>query len=144
VSDAVEDLELLAENRLVTGRYKTFRPSDGVPIRTTVGAPKYWKGGPLIQLREITPYGVFGEVLDHAAAEEAYRQRLDRYAEIIVAGLSEVARQHPGQALCLLCFEDVHAGQVCHRRWFADWFEERYGIEVPELGAPGHQMPLPW
>jgi hypothetical protein len=27
----------------------------------------------------------------------------------------------------------VHAGEVCHRRWFDGWFEDRYGIVVPEV-----------
>jgi len=35
----------------------------------------------------------------------------------------------------VLCFEDVHAVQVCHARWFADWFEEHCGVKVAELDA---------
>jgi hypothetical protein len=134
-SEMAGDLEVVVAAPLVTGRYRTWEPGDGVPIRTTVGSPKFWKGGPLIDLRDVAPYGVFGQVADADAAREAYRQRIEQRAPRIVATLAALAHQHENQALVLLCFEDVHAGQVCHRRWFAEWFEERFGIEVPELGA---------
>jgi hypothetical protein len=35
------------------------------------------------------------------------------------------------RGLCLLCFEPV--GQFCHRRVFADWFEQQDGQPVLEL-----------
>jgi hypothetical protein len=62
-----------------------------------------------------------------------YRLRLDDHADAIVSELTDLARQHDGQTLVPLCFENVHAGQHCHRRVFAKWFEGRYGIDVPEL-----------
>jgi hypothetical protein len=121
---------------LVTSRYQTWRPSDGVPIRSTVGAPKFWRGPELIHLREITPYGVFGKGLDPDEASHLYRARLDRHADKIITDLAAIARQHPGQALVVLCYENVHAGQSCHRRWFAEWCHQRHGLVVPELPAP--------
>ena len=44
----------------MTGRYAKFRPDLGVPIRSTVGYPRFWRHGQLIHARDITPYGVFG------------------------------------------------------------------------------------
>jgi hypothetical protein len=35
----------------------------------------------------------------------------------------------------VLCFEAVHADQVCYRWWFADWFEDPCSILVAELAA---------
>jgi hypothetical protein len=134
-SAPVEDLELLADAPLVTSRYQTWQPGDGVPIRSTVGWPRFWRHGPMWHNRDITPYGVFGQHLGEDEARTAYLKRLDRHAEAVVNGLAEVARQHPGEALVVMCFEDVHAGEVCHRRWFAEWFGRRFGIEVPELPA---------
>jgi hypothetical protein len=120
-----------------------------VPIRSTVGYPQFWRHGPLWHVTGITPYGVFGKVLDDDTARAAYRNRLDDHAEVILASLAEVARRHPGQPVVVLCFEDVHTGQDCHRRWFAEWFEERYGIAVAELppreevvGVEPSQLPL--
>ena len=130
-----EDLQLLVAAPLVTSRYQAWRPADGLPIRTTVGYPRFWRGPALVQLRELTPYGIFGTGLSNHEARLAYRQRVEVHAQTIVARLAELARQHPGEALVVLCFENVHAGEVCHRRWFAEWFEERFGIQVPELPA---------
>jgi hypothetical protein len=141
-SNSFDDLELIATAPLVTGRYQSWKPGDGVPIRSTVGYPKFWRHGPLLDATGITPYGVFGKGLDNDTARAAYRERLDRHAGANLAGLGDIARRHRGQPLVVLCFEDVHAGQVCHRRWFAEWFEERYGIAVAELPATQAQLPL--
>jgi hypothetical protein len=43
----------LAGTPLATGRYQSWRPVDGVPIRSTVGEPKFWRHGPLIFVREL-------------------------------------------------------------------------------------------
>ena len=64
---------------------------------------------------------------------ERYERRLDERSDEVVALLARLAVEHPGEQLCLLCFEDVHAGQECHRRWLAEWIEDRFGIDVPEL-----------
>ena len=40
----------------------------------------------------------------------------------------------------LLCFEDVWAGQQCHRRLLAEHWQERTGHLVPELEPPQIQQ----
>jgi hypothetical protein len=90
----------------------------------------------------VDPVWNFGRDLDADEARELYRQRLDRHAESVISNLARLARQHPDQALCVLCFEDVLAGQPCHRRWFAEWFEERYRITVAELSADQPRLPF--
>lgn len=35
--------------------------------------------------------------------------------------------------LVLLCYENVHRGEVCHRRMAAEWIEQRSGLVVPEV-----------
>ena len=141
-SNAFDDLELLTDAPLVTGRYQSWKPGDGVPIRSTVGYPRFWRHGPLWQVTEITPYGVFGKGFDAGTARSLYRKRLERHAATIPASLGDITRRHRGRPLVVLCFEDVYAGQVCHRRWFAEWFEERYGIAVAELPVAQAQLPL--
>jgi hypothetical protein len=127
------DLDVLEAAPLLTGRYQNWRPEHGVAVRSTVGTPKFWRHGELIHARAITPYGVFGSGLDVDAARSAYVARLEARAQSVVAFLAAVARQHPGQPVVVLCFDNVHAGESCHRRWFAGWFEDRFGIAVPEL-----------
>jgi hypothetical protein len=118
---------------LVTSRYRSWKPAHGVPIRSTVGEPKFWRGPPLVFVRALAPYGDFGRHLPTDEARRRYLARLDRHAEEIVTALAALARSHPDQPLVVLCFEDVHAGQVCHRRWFAEWMQDRHGVEFPEL-----------
>ena len=52
-------------------------------------------------------------------------------ADAILARLEGVSG---GLPVVTLCYEDVHAGQLCHRRYLADWLEEKARITVPELG----------
>jgi hypothetical protein len=121
---------------LWTGRYQSWRPGHGRPIRTTVGAPRWWTSPPLIQCRSVTPYGVFGR--EFASADEmrsAYVERLDRTAGRVVAELTGLVRRFPDERLVLLCFDDVRAGVECHRRWFAHWWEARFDVQVPELSV---------
>jgi hypothetical protein len=123
---------------LFTGRYQTWRPGTGVPIRTTIGSPKFWRHGPMERIAGITPYGVFRNP-DLETTEEqqaAYMARLDDRADQILTDLDKLAARHPGKNLVILCFDDVWAGVECHRRWFANWWETRFGTEVPEL-EPG-------
>ena len=135
-----EDLALLAAAPLVTGRYAAFRPEHGVPIRSTCGAPKRFRGGPLVFARQLAPWGLLSPTISDDEARRRYVARLD---DTIVMFLAGVARAFPGQQLVVLCYENVHAGQHCHRRWFAEWFEGRYGIEVPELVDVDHpRLPL--
>ena len=51
----------------------------------------------------------------------------------IATVFEEIGDEEGGEVLALLCFEDVHAGEVCHRHMFADSWEERTGEEVREL-----------
>jgi hypothetical protein len=131
------DLALLHRTTVETARYTGWKRERGVPIRTTVGTPRFWRSdwqGELVFVSGIAPYGVFKnpKLPELEDRHRAYRLRCDDYAGLIVEQLANTARAFPGETLCLLCFEDVHAGQVCHRRWFADWFETRFGLVVPE------------
>ena len=73
------------------------------------------------------------QIADDVEARLAYLARLQDLAEPTIRFLSDVARANPGQPLVVLCFEDVHAGGVCHRTWFAEWMKGRFGITVKEL-----------
>jgi hypothetical protein len=139
-----DDLELIATAPVVTTRYSFWKPEHGVPIRTSVGAPKWWAGPALVQVRSLTPFGIFGrDDLDADEARALYRERLDHYAERVVSDLADLARQHPGKALVVMCFEDLtRPDTYCHRGWLAKWFEETYRIQVTELPPDQPRLPL--
>jgi hypothetical protein len=128
-----DDLAVLRACGIVTTRYHSWKPTDGVPVRSTVGEPKFWRGPQLVDGRVLAPFGLLDPTMPDDEARRRYVARLDGNADRIVGTLAEVARSHGGRQLCVLCFENVHAGEVCHRRWFARWFEDCYGVPVPEL-----------
>lgn len=71
---------------------------------------------------------------DDTAFKESYLAGLDGIGVNRIATVfEEIGDEEGGEVLALLCFEDVHAGEVCHRHMFADWWEERTGEEVREL-----------
>jgi uncharacterized protein YeaO (DUF488 family) len=68
--------------------------------------------------------------------EADYIAKLDDFGpDMIRERLESLAVELGNAKLVLLCFENVHEGQQCHRRTFARWFEERTGQPVPELRA---------
>ena len=68
---------------------------------------------------------------DDAAFEESYLVGLEGIGvDRIGAVLRKIGDEEGGDPLALLCFEDVHAGQVCHRRMFARWWQARTRQEV--------------
>ncbi len=72
------------------------------------------------------------------AFEESYVDGLEEIGvDRITDLLTKISAEEGGRDLCLLCYEDVHAGQVCHRRMFAEWWQSRTGQEVEELRGCG-------
>ena len=110
-------------------------------IRATNTAPRGWRGPPLVHVRPITPSPkvAFDKSITDAEAEQLYLRQLDDLGDVVVGDLAIVARQYPGQALIVLCFEDVEAGESCHRRWFA-------GLDARPLtgsSSPSWRLPGP-
>ena len=111
-----------------TGYYTGHKADHGVPVRTSVGAPHWWKGD-LIQIRRLTPYGAFG----HDDWQERYAARLDRIdPESLRQRLDDLSAEHGGRPLVLLCHCKQRAD--CHRDLLARWLEERGFGPVPEAG----------
>jgi hypothetical protein len=136
------DLAVVRSTAIVTGRYRLWRPEHGVAVQITVGTPKFGRWPDLVDGRIMAPFGLLSEDMPTDEARRRYRQRLDDRADRVVAALASIATRHPNQTLCLLCFEDVHAGEECHRRWLADWLDDRYGIVVPEATVVDQQPTL--
>jgi hypothetical protein len=109
----------------------------GVPVAITLGRPKFPLRYTLEhEARRLAPWGLF-DVKDPAEFTRRYRERLDRLdLDALVAKFEAISAQHGGRRLVLLCYEDVHAGQLCHRRVFSDFWQERTGQRVPEMPKP--------
>lgn len=127
---------------LFTGRYQAFQPSMGVPVRTTVGAPRWKLAYPLQHnLPEVTPTremvrGAHTGGWSQAKFEVAYRARLTEIGPArIIAAAEIIAHQAGTGRLVLLCFDDVSKqGVWCHRLMFGRWWVDVTGQPVPELG----------
>jgi hypothetical protein len=130
---------------LATGRYSTFAPAQGVPIQTSIGRPKFPLRYDLTEkVPDLMPFGLLGADLSADEFTAAYRERLDKAGvDSLAATFAAISARHGGARLVLLCFEDVHAGQLCHRRIFADHWLERTGQRVDEVEpAPPAQLQL--
>lgn len=131
--------------RLFTSRYQFFRPEFGVPIGITVGRPRFVRYA-FERVSALAPHELFKppykDIDDVVVERRVYRERLVTHEGLILEQLAEVAARYPGQIGVLLCFEDVLAGQACHRRWAAEWFAERFGWDIPEM-VPAPPQPQP-
>lgn len=132
----------MTDLKLFTGSWSSLHqasrigPLPVVPVRTSNSAPKFWPaaaGSPACD--ELTPpkWIAFGK-LDREKARKGYRRGLHLAGvDRITARLCQIAEQHEGRPLVLLCFEKDRAD--CHRLWFAQWWEKQTGVVVPELAV---------
>ncbi len=106
------------------------------PIQTSCGAPRYSPGYEYAgAVGALMPYGLL-KIADADEFNRLYVERLKRFGvkkiERVLKALAHVAGA-PG--VVLLCFEDLaKEGEMsCHRRVFAQWWEEQTGQQVIEL-----------
>ena len=130
--------------RLFTSRYQNKALADRadlVKVGITQGDPRFRLGYDLAaNLRALAPpRSIWG--LDQETFRTRYTASLD---EIGVDGVrSMLERAGGGADVVLLCFEDLNEpGKFCHRRVFAEWWEEKTGEAVPELEAVRAQIGL--
>jgi hypothetical protein len=122
--------------RLYTGSWRHVLAYDArglVPVRISLGAPRWLPGSahrwPAI--RELTPVGSLFHIEDAVEFEAAYRRHLNRAGVVSIdRRFREIAAQHEGRPLVLLCFEADPAD--CHRSTFSRWWLENAGESVKE------------
>jgi Protein of unknown function, DUF488 len=127
--------------RLATCSYRDYRRDMGTAVRITLGVPRwislpdprYSKYAKWPYLKELAPdrawFDAPGDEFDRH-----YLAKLERYAADIERKLTWIEPEHG--RLCVLCFErNVKGPHDCHRRIFAEWGQERWGVEIPELGG---------
>jgi hypothetical protein len=123
--------------QLTTSRYQArdlIVASGLAPVRVTLGAPKFALGYELAgEVRELAPrWGIFRLPWERFAP--AYVEQLDTLNwPQIEERLAQIAGVSRAVGCVLLCFEDVSAGERCHRRLLASHWERRVGTCVPEL-----------
>ncbi|AIA03480.1 DUF488 family protein [Streptomyces noursei] len=127
---------------LFTNRYQAFLPAQGVPVRITLGAPRFKLPYPLTcAVRELAPRReYFSLPLPEFTA--AYRADLDQLGAMRIAQrLRQIADEEADHRLVLLCFEDLaDARQWCHRRIFASWWKDATGDAVRELSPMTYEQ----
>lgn len=121
---------------LFTARYQAVKPGMGVPIRTSLGTPR-WRLPYSIKwaMRELMPDRSFLHS-PKPQYEIAYRAKLDEAGPERLAELFRcVVDAESDSRLILLCFDDLtKPGGWCHRTMFAQWWTEETGDPVRELG----------
>ncbi|MEU0770548.1 hypothetical protein [Streptomyces albogriseolus] len=124
--------------RLATCSYQEFEPDMGIPVRATVGAPRFRLGY------------VLGGAMPEAAPErwfmnreyDEFRRRMRHKLhqvtiERFMAAAQAIADRHgkPDATIVFLCFENGHNKKGwCHRAMLAEWLREK-GQECRELGS---------
>lgn len=126
---------------LATQNYRDFKPElmNGVPVRISRGYPRFpLKYEKVVEkVTQLYPgKDLHGKGLRHEEFRRRYRKQLD-YTGVdeIRKMLEGVQKRHPGKRLVLLCFEKVLDGEICHRRYFAEWWYEQTGLLVPEIAV---------
>lgn len=118
--------------KLWTSRYqnKGLVSHPAVKVGATVYPPRWKVAYPVKRFTLIAPTGALFHLNDEAEFRVAYFERLDQIGvDTIRAALRQLT---DGRDAVLLCYEDV-TETWCHRRCFADWWEERTGEKVEEL-----------
>jgi hypothetical protein len=95
------DLDVARQSRFVTSRYQSWKREHGVPVRITVGYPRFGQGPRLRDRRVMAPYGLMAKDLPTDERRERYRARLDDKGDEIVTALADLVIEHPGETLVL-------------------------------------------
>jgi uncharacterized protein YeaO (DUF488 family) len=102
-----------------------------VPVGITAGAPRFKLKCELAgNLYALAPSRAwFSLPIDEFEAryvEKLNEQGVERLRTL----LKKIGK---GKDVCLLCYECVVHGEICHRRMFADWWEAETGEKVIEI-----------
>jgi hypothetical protein len=132
--------------KLFTSRYQAqnlILESGLAPVSISVSNPRF-------PLR----YTLAGHLAEITPPRKIITYELERYRPLYLAMLEKVgsariltameaiAMRAQKDGLVLLCYEDI-TKDFCHRRLFAEWFEQQTGIVVPELATRARVKPKP-
>lgn len=139
----------MSDYTVATCSYREFRPEMGVPVRISLGVPKFPVSGfePGRQIKILTPGGHYFRAAK-PEFDRMFYQQLDRAGVQEINSQLEQMKRWENAPLVLLCFEQLGRSvynegddlfeveaQICHRRMFAKWWRDQTGEEIPELGV---------
>ncbi len=121
----------MGEPRLVTASWAVLfaaskiGPLDVQPVRISRSGPRFWAGAKFPVINELIP--AKGQDRDSylAQLDQVGIPRLQARFAVIAAESRHL------DTLALVCFEADR--NDCHRSWFAERWEQRTGVAVPEL-----------
>lgn len=135
---------------IATSRYQNqdaIIASGLVPVGITVGRPRFRLRYTFVHDKTLLApdYWMLKKPEDERIThfEEWYRDKLDKRALEIAATLTGISQTHGNRGVVLLCFENVHKGERCHRTMLAKWLQEQTGRSVAELEDSRSAEPIP-
>jgi hypothetical protein len=137
------EVEVEGIPNLATSRYQDghlIAATTLLPVGITMGNPRVRLKGYKIEhrVREAAPRGqqLADAKTDWPLFVSTYVKRLDSFGVAwYKRRFASLLADHPDKTgVVLLCYEDLAAGERCHRRVFAEWWEINTGQQVPELG----------
>ncbi len=102
-----------------------------VPVGISRGVPRFALPYQYRRVSELAPDDQAWAEQDPEAFRLSYLRQLGEIGADAILGRLE--RVSGGLPVVCLCYEDVHAGESCHRRYLADFLRARAGLVVPEL-----------
>lgn len=133
-----------------TCTYQEFDPSYGIPVRSTVGHPRFrlryelaanWpQAAPERAWFSSAPYDTFRaryfEKLDLTGVDRFRQLARNLAIEKLTLNMDTDRSDVP---IVLLCFDKLWQPDTwCHRTMFGEWWSERTGEDVPEFGRTKH------
>jgi hypothetical protein len=121
---------------IATCSYRAWREEMGVPIRTSVGAPRAFPA-PLVEWPRVYPsWSLVRAGLAEQDYRRAYRRRLHSQTPAILRELQDLQEAYCAD-LVFLCFCNLtRSDGWCHRRFLAEWISQHTGERIPEVGGP--------
>lgn len=130
--------------QLFTYRYQEFQPSMGVPVRITVGYPRFPLWYDLrFSVMMLAPDSAFLRASRTVFEQRYEAQLIDIGVDRIRREFETIARVAEDDRLVLLCYEDLSKpGLWCHRTLFAEWWTGQTGEPITETAPPYEQGTL--